>query len=58
MIDSISIGAVTGGMTLRFLTVAADTGDKQEFRLMTESKGKSAIVVLADTPYYECLETP
>jgi len=56
MIDSTTIGAVTGGMTLRFLTVAADPDDKQELRMMTESKGKSAIIVLADTPYYECLE--
>lgn len=55
MVDSTSIGAVTGGMTLRFLTVAADVTDKQELRLMTESKG-AAIVVLADTPYYESLE--
>ena len=55
MVDSTSIGAVTGGMTLRFLTVAADAMDKQELRLMTESKG-AAIVVLADTPYYESLE--
>lgn len=55
MVDSTSIGAVTGGMTLRFLTVAADAVDKQELRLMTESKG-AAIVVLADTPYYESLE--
>lgn len=55
MVDSTSIGAVTGGMTLRFLTVAADATDKQELRLMTESKG-AAIVVLADTPYYESLE--
>ncbi|MGN1383243.1 MAG: BREX system P-loop protein BrxC [Eubacterium sp.] len=56
MVDSTSIGVVTGGMTLRFLTVAADAEDKQELRLMTESKGKSAIIVLADTPYYEFLE--
>lgn len=56
MVDSTSIGAVTGGMTLRFLTVAADPDDKQELRLMTESKGKSTIIVLADTPYYEFLE--
>lgn len=55
MVDSTFIGAVTGGMTLRFLTVAADVTDKQELRLMTESKG-AAIVVLADTPYYESLE--
>ncbi len=56
MVDSTSIGTVTGAMTLRFLTVAADPEDKQELRLMTESKGKGAIVVLADTPYYESLE--
>jgi hypothetical protein len=56
MVDSTSIGAVTGGMTLRFMTVAADPDDKQELRLMTESKGKSTIIVLADTPYYEFLE--
>lgn len=55
MIDSTSIGSLTGGMTLRFLTVAADADDKQELRLMTQSKGM-AIVVLADTPYYEYLE--
>ena len=34
MIDSTSIGSVTGGMTLRFLTVAAGPDDKQELRLM------------------------
>jgi hypothetical protein len=56
MVDSTFIGPVTGAMTLRFLTVAADPEDKQELRLMTDSKGKGAIVVLADTPYYESLE--
>lgn len=56
MVDSTYIGSITGGMTLRFLTVAADPDDKQKLRLMTESKGKGAIVVLADTPYYESLE--
>ena len=56
MVDDTFIGNVTGGMTLRFLTVAADADEKQELRLMTESKGKSAIIVLADTPYYESLE--
>ena len=55
MVDSTAIGATTGGMCLRFLTVAADAEDKQKLRLMTESKG-CAIVVLADTPYYESLE--
>jgi len=57
MVDSTNIGSVTGGMTLRFLTVAADPDEKQELHLMTESKGKGAIVVLGDTPYYESLES-
>ena len=56
IVDSTFIGPVTGAMTLRFLTVASDPDEKQELRLLTESKGKGAIVVLADTPYYESLE--
>ena len=56
MVDGMISGAVTGGMKLRFLTVATDAMDKSEFRLMSDSKGKEAIVVLADTPYYEALE--
>ena len=55
MVDTTSIGAVTGGMRLRILTVATDTVEKSELRLMTESKGQ-AIVVLSETPYYESLE--
>ena len=55
MVDTTSIGAVTGGMRLRIMTVATDTVEKSEFRLMTESKNQ-AIVVLAETPYYESLE--
>lgn len=51
-----NIGNMTGGMRLRFLTVATDNTEKSELRLMTESKGKDAIVVLSDTPYYESLE--
>ena len=57
MVDGITIGNITGGMRLRFLTVATDTVEKSELRLMTESKGKEAIVVLAETPYYESLES-
>ena len=57
MVDGITIGNITGGMRLRFLTVATDTAEKSEMRLMTESKGKEAIVVLAETPYYESLES-
>ena len=57
MVDGITVGVATGGMRLRFLTVAADATEKTEFRLMAESKGNEAIVVLADTPYYESLES-
>ena len=55
MVDGMTIGAITGGMKLRFLTVATDAIEKNEMRLMTESKNQ-AIVVLGDTPYYESLE--
>lgn len=55
MIDGYSVGAATGGMKLRFLTVATDAVDKSELSLMTSSKGQ-AIVVLSESPYYENLE--
>ncbi len=55
MVDSTTVGAVTEGMRLKILTVATDSSEKAELRLMTESAGQS-IVVLADTPYYESLE--
>ena len=55
MVDTTSIGAVTGSMKLRIMTVATDTVEKSELRLMTESKDQ-AIVVLSETPYYESLE--
>ena len=57
MVDGITVGAVTGGMRLRFLTLATDATEKSEFRLMTESQGKEAIVALAETPYFEALES-
>lgn len=57
MVDGVTVGSVTGGMRLRFLTVASDASEKSELRLVGESKGKEAIVVLADTPYYEALES-
>jgi hypothetical protein len=56
MVDGVTVGAMTGGMRLRFLTVATDAIDKSEMRLMAESSGQ-AIVVLADTSYYESLES-
>lgn len=55
MVDGTNVGAVTGGMRLRILTVATDAVDKEPFRLMTESS-RAAVVVLAETPYYESLE--
>lgn len=55
MVDNTSIGAVTGGIRLRILTVATDVTEKTALRLMAESKGQ-AIAVLAETPYYESLE--
>ena len=57
MVDGITVGNITGGMRLRFLTVATDIVEKSELRLMTDSKGKEAIVVLSDTSYYESLES-
>ena len=56
MVDGVAVGAITGGMKLRFLSVATDSTEKSELRLMTESSGQ-AIAVLADTPYYEALES-
>ncbi len=54
-VDNTAIGSLTGGMRLRFLTVATDEIEKTKVRLMTDSKGQ-AIVVLPDSPYYESLE--
>ena len=56
MVDGVTTGAVTGGMKLRFLTVATDAVEKSELRLMTESHGQ-AIVVLPGSSYYESLES-
>ena len=55
MVDTMTVGAATGGMRLRILTVATDAVEKSELRLMAESSGQ-AVVVLSDTPYYESLE--
>src|SRR5699024_8811215 len=57
MVDGITVGVATGGMCLRFLTVATDAIEKTDYRLMAESKGNEAIVGLTDTPYYESLES-
>ena len=55
MVDGVSSGSVTGGMKLRFLTVATDAFEKRDFQLMAESKGQ-AIAVLPGTSYFEALE--
>lgn len=56
MVDGVTSGSVTGGMKLRFLTVATDVAEKNELDLLRESKN-SAIVILPDSPYYESLES-
>lgn len=55
MVDGVTLGAVTGGMRLKFLTDATDAAEKSKLRLMSESTGQ-AIVVLAETNYYNALE--
>ncbi len=55
MVDNMTVGAHTGGTKLHFLSVATDAKEKQELHLISDSK-QSAIVVLADNPYYESLE--
>ena len=56
MVDGQAVGSLTGGMMLRVLTVATDPTEKHELRLMSESAGQD-IVVLAENPYYESLES-
>lgn len=55
MVDGQTVGTLTGGMMLRVLTVATDPVEKDELRLLAESKGQ-VTVVLAENPYYESLE--
>ncbi len=55
MVDYTAVGAVTGGMRLRIMTVATEWAEKAELRMLAES-AKQAIVVLSETPYYEFLE--
>lgn len=55
MVDGVTVGAVTGGIRLKFLTDATDAAEKSKLRLMTESTGQ-AIAVLAETDYYNSLE--
>ncbi len=50
------VGSVSDAMKLRFLTAASDQIEKNDLSLRVESK-KQAIVVLADTSYYDSLES-
>ena len=57
LVDGHAIGVLTGGMRLRVLTDATPDEMKGDFRLMTESKGKEVVVVLAETDYFKALES-
>lgn len=54
-VDGCAVGNTSGGMCLRFLTVATDAVDKEPMRLMTDSVNQ-AIVVLPETDYFTSLE--
>lgn len=56
MVDSQAVGSLSGGMMLRILTVATDSIEKKESKLTIDSTGQG-IVVLAENPYYEMLES-
>ena len=55
IVDGVTVGALTGGMRMKVLTVASDSTVKSEMSLLADSM-KQALVVLADTPYYGSLE--
>lgn len=54
-VDGSAVGNTTGGMCLRFLTVATDAADKDPMKLMTDSVNQ-AIAVLPETDYFTSLE--
>lgn len=55
IVDDNYFNGSTNAMKLHILTMATDPVDKHPMQLMVKSKGQ-AIIVLADTPYYESLE--
>lgn len=55
MVDTVMVGAATGGMKLRFLTLATDATEKTELRLLAESNG-CAFVALPVGEYYTDFE--
>lgn len=54
-VDGTMSGSATGGMRLKFLTMATQDSDKLDLKLMADSNN-TAIVVLADNEYYHGLE--
>lgn len=54
MIDQMTIGAITNGLELKFLSIATDDAEKTESRLILDSAGR-AIGVLGNTNYYESI---
>ncbi len=54
-VDTISLNTQTGGMKLKFLTIATDNVDKLESRMIADSKN-SVVIILGETPYYELIE--
>lgn len=57
LVDGHAMGLLAGGIQLQILTDATDDSLKTDFRLLTESKSKSAILVLADNGYFRELES-
>ena len=55
MVDGQVVGSLTGGMTLRMLTVAADDSEKNKLYLLSQSSGQ-VIALLAENTYYDSLE--
>lgn len=55
MVDTVVKGVLVDGITLKFLTVATDSTEKDPNSLLALSR-REAIVVLAETKYYELIE--
>lgn len=54
-VDGFAVGNTSGGMGLRFLTVATDTEEKNPMKLMSDSVNQ-AIAVLPESDYFSSLE--
>lgn len=54
-VDGCAVGSTSGGMCLRFLTVATDAEEKNPMKLMSDSVNQ-AIAVLPESDYFSSLE--